>query len=138
MRHSPFTLVSPSSVIRLLLDATNTTKARRKNVIEAVRQRDTSIKVIFLESICNDQEILTSNYKMKLSNEDYRGMPEAEALADFAKRVARYEEVYEELDEDEDSGRVNYLKTYDAGRKFHIARSASGYLHTQVVLLTNH
>ncbi len=50
---------------------------------------------------------------MKLGNDDYRGMDPAAALADFLSRVAKYESVYEPVDEDE----LSYIKLYNVGQK---------------------
>ena len=54
-------------------------------------------KVLFVESICNDPDILSRNYRMKLSNDDYKGQEPEVALRDFIQRVKKYEKVYEEV-----------------------------------------
>ena len=56
-----------------LFDATNTTMARRATLLARNRQ-ETNATLLFVESICNDQEILDRNYAMKLQNNDYKGM----------------------------------------------------------------
>jgi len=91
-----------------VFDATNTTMARRKAVIDAVRERDTTVKVLFLESLCSDESVLESNYRLKLSNKDYIGMSAEAALADFKARVWKYEQVYEPVEDDEDGGEARY------------------------------
>ena len=36
------------------------------------------VRLVFIESICTDQKLLMRNYKLKASNDDYRGRdPEA-------------------------------------------------------------
>ena len=59
-----------------IFDATNTTIERRQNVFDRIRQRKdgSNIKIIFLENICNDIEILERNYQLKLKNKDYKDM----------------------------------------------------------------
>lgn len=66
-----------------LFDATNTTKARRATLLSRNR-KETNATLLFVESICNDQEILERNYAMKLQNNDYKGMdPAVRALLCF-------------------------------------------------------
>lgn len=83
-----------------ILDATNTTIARREKVRERIAREVPHVRLIFLESICNDQEVLTHNYHMKLSNDDYKGADPDSALLDFMERVRQYERVYENVNDD--------------------------------------
>jgi hypothetical protein len=53
-----------------IFDATNTTKARRAALLERAKRAE-GVSLIFLESICDDERILASNYRMKLANADY-------------------------------------------------------------------
>lgn len=50
-----------------LFDATNTTKARRARLLER-NQKEKNTTLLFVESICDDPEILQRNYEMKLQN----------------------------------------------------------------------
>mmetsp|Transcript_70316 Transcript_70316/g.184311 ORF Transcript_70316/g.184311 Transcript_70316/m.184311 type:complete len:570 (+) Transcript_70316:86-1795(+) len=98
-----------------ILDATNTTRARRRSVLErcseAVSFGDAAtccsgkdlapLRVIFLESLCDNPALLEGNYRMKLENEDYNGNDPEAALADFRARVKAYEAQYEPLADDE-------------------------------------
>ena len=99
-----------------ILDATNTTRARRAWVVESVLAYDPLIHVLFIESVCDDTEILEANYKMKLSNADYVGWDPAVALADFRRRVELYEQVYEPVT-DEFEGSLSYIKLFNIGRR---------------------
>lgn len=113
-----------------LFDATNTTKARRATLLSRNR-KETNATLLFVESICNDQEILERNYAMKLQNNDYKGMDPAVALADFKERVRAYEAVYEELADDEDDGGISYIKVYNVGQKV-VTRNTTGYIPSQI------
>lgn len=55
-----------------VFDATNTTTARRQALCE--RARKEQVNLLFVESICDDKEILERNYHMKLHNDDYKDM----------------------------------------------------------------
>ena len=91
-----------------ILDATNTTLERRRKVKERVLAH-TGIRLIFLESICDDGAILSHNYDLKLGNEDYVGMKAEKALQDFLERVEQYAQVYEPVEDGEcsDSRRIH-------------------------------
>lgn len=54
-----------------IFDATNTTIARRLAL--AQRARKENVFLLFVESICDDEEVLNRNYELKLQNEDYKG-----------------------------------------------------------------
>jgi broad specificity phosphatase PhoE len=112
-----------------IFDATNTTRARRYAVSQ--RAREENAHILYVESICDDQDVLNSNYELKLQNEDYRGMDPVQARNDFMSRVSAYERVYESLEDDEDHGNISYLKLINVGQKT-ITRGCSGYLPSQV------
>lgn len=76
-----------------IFDATNTTIKRRQALTQ--RAREKGVELLFVESICNDQEVLTQNYNLKLQNDDYKGMDPETARKDFMDRVRAYEKVYE-------------------------------------------
>lgn len=70
--------------------------------------------VVFVESICDDNELLEENYRFKISNSpDYNGMDPEEALADIKARVKKYEDQYETIDDDSQS----YIKIFNLSTK---------------------
>ena len=83
-----------------VFDATNTTKDRRERVRQRVAREQPPVRLIFLESICDDVAVLENNYRMKLSNDDYKGIDPEAAIHDFKQRVVKYEAVYERVDDD--------------------------------------
>lgn len=96
-----------------MLDATNTTVSRRQKVLARCRMaaqqaekvpdgNPPPLRIIFIESLCDDPEILAGNYRMKLKNADYQNTEDVEAaLTDFKARVHAYEEQYEMLSDSE-------------------------------------
>lgn len=75
-----------------IFDATNSTLERRKLVMMKIRERaGPELGVLFLESLCVDEQLLESNVRLKLSGPDYRDQDPVVALDDFKKRVALYE-----------------------------------------------
>ena len=112
-----------------VLDATNSSKARRRWVAERCRQQD--IHTIYVESKCDNEEIIMANIlEVKTTSPDYKGQdPEAAAL-DFRNRIKNYENVYETIDEDEKD--LTYVKLIDVGSQV-IINQIQDYLQSRVV-----
>ena len=99
-----------------IFDATNSTADRRRWVLEECTNRKGKlpIGVVFVESICDDAELLEENYRFKIKNSpDYAGIPEEEALQDLRERVKKYEEAYEPISDDSQS----YIKIFNLSTK---------------------
>lgn len=117
-----------------VLDATNTTRARRKKVLDRIRERTGGrLKVLFLESICTRSDIIDANIRLKLSGPDYKDMDQEKALKDFVARLHNYEKVYETIsDEEEEDDNFQYIKMIDVGRKV-VCYNIQGFLAGQAV-----
>lgn len=112
-----------------VFDATNTTVARRRMLVERCR----SMRVIFVESICTDETTLQRNYKLKLRNKDYEGRDPEEALQDFLARVREYEAAYQEVEDAEATGVASYVKIFNVGHKS-AAMNCKGFLQCSIAL----
>eukprot|EP00242_Pyramimonas_sp_CCMP2087_P016743 CAMPEP_0198208402 /NCGR_PEP_ID=MMETSP1445-20131203/11776_1 /TAXON_ID=36898 /ORGANISM="Pyramimonas sp., Strain CCMP2087" /LENGTH=509 /DNA_ID=CAMNT_0043881787 /DNA_START=584 /DNA_END=2113 /DNA_ORIENTATION=+ len=123
-------LAAQSGCAVSIFDATNTTKKRRQMVIERCK-REPGVGLLFIESICQDPGILSQNYQIKLHNADYCNTDRQTALDDFRERVRNYERVYEELEDGEDNGDVQYIKLFNVGQKVCSYR-CNGYLMSQI------
>ena len=54
--------------------------------------------IVFVESICNDQELLEENFCFKVQNyPEYAHMYEGEAIEDLRRTVHKYEEKYKTI-----------------------------------------
>lgn len=118
-----------------ILDATNTTRERRKNVFEKIQhQSKGQLKVLFLESVCTDIDIINSNIRLKLSGPDYKDMDPQTALEDFTGRLRNYEKAYQTVEDSEegDMQGFQYVKMIDVGRKV-VCFNIQGFLAGQVV-----
>ena len=83
-----------------VFDATNTTRDRRKYLYQRV-VKEKGFKLFFVESICNDKDIITSNIlEVKADSPDYKDFDKEQVLTDFNKRIKHYEKRYETIDED--------------------------------------
>ncbi|EXJ93298.1 6-phosphofructo-2-kinase [Capronia coronata CBS 617.96] len=115
-----------------ILDATNHTQERRMALMKHLRERDENINVLFIESRCQDQNLLEANMRLKLSGPDYRGKDPVAALKDFQERVRQYEKSYQKLDALEEEHNMSYCSMIDVGRKM-VTFQVKGFLSIQTV-----
>ncbi|XP_062215917.1 6-phosphofructo-2-kinase/fructose-2,6-bisphosphatase-like [Phragmites australis] len=112
-----------------IFDATNSTR-RRRNML--MKMAEGKCKIIFLETICNDQGVLERNIRLKVKQSpDYVEQTNFEAgVRDFKERLAYYEKVYEPVEEG------SYIKMIDMvnGTKGQLQiNNISGYLPGRIV-----
>ncbi|XP_040576909.1 6-phosphofructo-2-kinase/fructose-2,6-bisphosphatase 1 [Lepeophtheirus salmonis] len=121
----------------VIFDATNSTVERRKWVYEmamsySLDDSDNEIKVIFLESVCNDPKVIDSTVReVKVNGLDYVGVDMAEAQRDFSKRIQHYEKTYVKVGSVPEEAHYSYTKIIDAGEEFILHRN-EGYLHARI------
>jgi 6-phosphofructo-2-kinase/fructose-2,6-biphosphatase 2 len=119
---------TPGNIIGIL-DATNSTKSRRRWIKE--RCDHEGIATLFVESKCDQEDLIMSNIlEVKTTSPDYVGQDPEEAAKDFRARIKMYEAVYETLDEDETD--LTYAKLIDVGSQVIINR-IQDYLQSRVV-----
>ncbi|KAI1018722.1 hypothetical protein LB503_005883 [Fusarium chuoi] len=114
-----------------ILDATNSTIERRKNITNRIKQREPKLGILFIESICQDPTLLEANMRLKLSGPDYRDKDPQKSLEDFKKRVAAYESAYVPLGEYEEKHDLQYIQMIDVGRKL-IQHRLKGFLSSGI------
>ena len=116
-----------------IFDATNSTLERRQMVMKKIRDRaGPELGVLFLESLCIDENLLESNMRLKLSGPDYKDQDPVIALNDFKKRVALYQKKYVPLGEYEERNNMPYVQMIDVGRKV-VSHQIRGFLSAQAV-----
>ena len=101
-----------------IFDATNSTDKRREWILDMctnpLRRPDKPTGCVFIESICDDEEMLLENLKDKIANSpDYDGMNPVEAMLDIQARVQKYEAQYETIADD----RLSYIKVFNLSTK---------------------
>ena len=102
-----------------IFDATNSTHKRRQWVLEQCtspekRGADKPTGCVFIESLCDDEELLMENFQQKIANSpDYSGVSHEDAIADLKKRVQKYEEQYETIEDDN----LSYIKIFNLSTK---------------------
>ncbi|KAJ2814969.1 6-phosphofructo-2-kinase, partial [Coemansia erecta] len=112
-------------------DATNSTIERRHALISRLKS-ESDVNLMFVESICNDRDIITRNIKLKTRSPDYVGIDPEIAEADFRARLRNYERAYRSVGAAEEKMDVQYCKIIDVGKKV-IAYNIQGFLESQVV-----
>lgn len=103
-----------------VLDGTNATRAQRENV----RDYCTTFgcKILFIESMCDDEDILSRNIKEVLQNSpDYRDMAEEKALDDFHHKIQHYLEQYEPINPKQELN-LQYIKIMNEGESLSVRR----------------
>nr|TKV96664.1 hypothetical protein SEVIR_9G443400v2 [Setaria viridis] len=112
-----------------IFDATNSTRIRRNMLMKMAEGK---CKIIFLETICNDKDVLERNIRLKVQQSpDYAEQTDFEAgVQDFKERLTYYEKVYEPVEEG------SYIKMIDMvsgkGGQLQI-NDISGYLPGRIV-----
>lgn len=110
-----------------IYDATNSTKTRRAWLQESLNKED--IQVLFIESICQDEEVILNNIKdVKLSSPDYVDIDPDQAAEDFRARIDHYQEQYQTITEDG----LTYIKLINVGSQV-IINLIKGYLESRIV-----
>lgn len=114
-----------------VFDATNSTVDRRRMIRDIVVGK-MDYKLFFVESVCNDPEIVEQNImEVKVSSPDYANMNKEEVLADFMLRIEHYRERYEPLDEDYETD-LSFMKIYNTGEKV-IVHKHEGHIQSRIV-----
>uniref|UniRef100_A0A8C1G0F0 6-phosphofructo-2-kinase/fructose-2,6-bisphosphatase-like n=1 Tax=Cyprinus carpio TaxID=7962 RepID=A0A8C1G0F0_CYPCA len=89
-------------------------KIRRYNTFRMI--------VFFIESVCDDPEIIEANtMQVKLSSPDYENYDKEEALVDFLKRIDCYKMSYVPLDEEKDR-HLSFIKIFNVGSRYLVNR----------------
>ncbi|GMM45053.1 6-phosphofructo-2-kinase [Pichia kluyveri] len=103
-----------------ILDATNTTKKRRKSVLDHLKkisdQNNINIKPLFFEIKTSNKALRRYNIEQKSKNKDYIHMNREIAINDFLERIHKYELSYDKVTLDEiNSLNVKYFGIDNVG-----------------------
>lgn len=118
-----------------IYDATNSTRNRRKMVKNKLES--CGVRVLFLESICNDPSIIEKNIvETKLRSPDYRDYDPEDAVSDFKRRIDQYKSINETVEDEE---KCSYIKIINVGKQL-MLNDIQGYAQGKIVsfLLNTH
>ncbi len=114
-----------------IYDATNSTKDRRQAIHDACTSQ--GIPFMFIESICDDEEIVLANIReVKLSSPDYVGCDPESAVQDFTNRIKHYARTYDSLTKTELQGNISFVKLINVGQEV-MVHKVRGYLQSRIV-----
>ncbi|KAF8330355.1 6-phosphofructo-2-kinase-domain-containing protein [Cantharellus anzutake] len=110
-----------------IYDANNATKLSRQNLTERFEKE--GVHIIFLESLCDDQETVMANIRsVKITSPDYKNWPPEEAVKDYMSRIKDHERYYQPMDE----GDKSYIKIINVSERMMVNR-IQGYLQSRIV-----
>lgn len=113
-----------------IIDATNLTRLRRGLLLKLCREN--LIEPVFLESWCDDQELILQNIaEVKTSSPDYVNVESDVATEDFLGRIRQYEKTYETLDVKNDAD-LTFIKLVNVSSQIIVNRIES-YLESRIV-----
>ncbi|EGF79713.1 hypothetical protein BATDEDRAFT_11914 [Batrachochytrium dendrobatidis JAM81] len=114
-----------------MYDATNSTIERRSLIAQRCRER--GVDVMFVESICEDEQLIMANIReVKISSPDYKDTDPKKAIEDFQHRIKFYEQTYETLHPSELDNRIAFAKLINVGNQV-IVNRIRGYIHSRIV-----
>ncbi|CAM9741198.1 unnamed protein product [Ectocarpus sp. 12 AP-2014] len=117
-----------------IYDASNINSERRRVLNNTVVASGLHAKVVFIESICNDEELVRRNIvAIQESSPEYVQKTVEEVERDVRSRIERYERIYEPLDAQEGD---SFIKLIDAGSQASMVTNLiSGYIPGRITLL---
>lgn len=114
-----------------VFDATNSTRERRAKL--RMRTQAAGVELVFIELVERDEAVVEESVRAaKLPSPDYSGMGAAEAMADFRKRIAHYEQVYQTVGQDEGI----FIRVEGRGRTV-TSHQARGWILGRIVSFLN-
>ncbi|KAJ8516267.1 hypothetical protein ONZ45_g6405 [Pleurotus djamor] len=111
----------------VIYDANNGTREARQRLAEKFDKEN--IHVIFLESLCDNKEIIEQNIRsVKISSPDYRGWDPDQAVKDYFNRIRDHEKYYEPVEELS----WPFIRIINVGEKI-MVNNIHGYLQSRIV-----
>ncbi|KAM6457092.1 6-phosphofructo-2-kinase/fructose-2,6-bisphosphatase 2 isoform 2-T3 [Liasis olivaceus] len=114
-----------------VFDATNTTRERRDMILAFAKEN--SFKVFFVESVCDDPEVIAANIlEVKVSSPDYPERNRENVMDDFLKRIECYKVTYQPLDPADYDKDLSFIKVINVGQRFLVNR-VQDYIQSKIV-----
>uniref|UniRef100_A0A8C6PUI0 6-phosphofructo-2-kinase/fructose-2,6-bisphosphatase 2 n=1 Tax=Nothobranchius furzeri TaxID=105023 RepID=A0A8C6PUI0_NOTFU len=114
-----------------VFDATNTTRERRNLILKFAQ--DNAYKVFFVESICDDPDVIAENImEVKVSSPDYPERDRESVMDDFLKRIECYKVTYQPLDPDQQDKDLSFIQVINVGRRF-LVNKVQDYIQSKIV-----
>ncbi|NWI48255.1 F262 bisphosphatase, partial [Picathartes gymnocephalus] len=92
-----------------------------------------SPQVFFVESVCDDPEVIAANIlEVKVSSPDYPERHRENVMDDFLKRIECYKVTYQPLDPDANDKDLSFIKVINVGQRFLVNR-VQDYIQSKIV-----
>ena len=111
-----------------IFDATNTSIERRKLLYEKTPK---NINLLYVETICDIESIIKKNILLKSNSDDYKNIEKEIAYKDFEKRIKFYENVYNEIEKDEN---IRYIKIININEQFILNLNNKVTLYDKIII----
>ncbi len=79
-----------------IIDATNASSARRRMIEATLNDHP----ILFIECLNDDRDLIATSIEQKATQNEFAGMPKADAVASFRKRIEYYRSIYVPLGEE--------------------------------------
>uniref|UniRef100_A0A3Q4H9H7 6-phosphofructo-2-kinase/fructose-2,6-bisphosphatase 2 n=1 Tax=Neolamprologus brichardi TaxID=32507 RepID=A0A3Q4H9H7_NEOBR len=100
---------------------------------EAMKIRNDCKSVFFVESVCDDPEVIAANIlEVKVSSPDYPERHRERVMDDFLKRIECYKVTYQPLDPDDYDKDLSFIKVINVGQRFLVNR-VQDYIQSKIV-----
>lgn len=109
-------------------DALNIRRSERKDLEEKFCALN--IKVLFIESVITDYNLVARNIKMAAQSADYSGLSKEKARSAFMQRLLINKPLYEEIVQEEN---LSYVKYINFGERLIVNNNRYGYLINKIV-----
>ncbi|CDR42298.1 CYFA0S09e00452g1_1 [Cyberlindnera fabianii] len=114
-----------------IYDALNITKKDRSDIHDLFSSKN--IKVLFIESIVDDDMLIHKNVSNAAASPDYEGWDPKLAKADYLKRINANAPIYEQMNTDGTEAHLRYIKFINFGERLVTNNSQYGYLINRIV-----
>lgn len=89
-----------------------------------------NIKVLFIESVMTDSDLVARNIGMAAQSSDYKGLTKEKARSAFMRRLLVNKPLYEEISPDEN---LSFVKYINFGERLIVNNNRYGYLINKIV-----
>jgi hypothetical protein len=111
-----------------IYDAVNPLAAGRRSLAKEFAKHN--IKMLFIESSCDDQRIIEENVRsVKISSPDYVGWEEADAVKHYLNRMSAKIPHFETMEEAE----LDWIKMINAGERLIVNNNSFSYISHRIV-----
>lgn len=111
-----------------IYDALNIRRSERKDL--ETKFRALNIKVLFIESIMTDDDLVARGIVMASQSSDYKGLSKEKARSAFMQRILVNKPLYEEITPEE---QLSYVKYINFGERLIVNNNRYGYLINKIV-----